>query len=338
MLFIVSGHLIDQNGITKTLYDYSTLNQFMLLSIGSANRIAVSVFLLIGTWFMVDAKFRASRLIDLYVQMFFLTSITSILVYLFGFDAPVKKIIFGFLPYTTRSLWFVSVYMVLLILSPFLHKIIELGRKPLSLIVAIVFTFLVLQCSIYPFSDSWLDGISFFIFIYLLMGYYKLYLINHIEWNRYVVLLGSFIFYMILILTQLAINENPLALFSGKCHQFLIDYKTLPNLIISFGVFYFFSRSDFGHKKFINILAKSSLTVYIVHQTPAFIPVLWNSLLYVPLWIHSNFVVIYVILSTIIVYLAISTVNPIWECVKSHIHCSRIYVVIENKIQSLYSF
>ena len=161
---------------------------------------------------------------------------------------------------------------------------------------------------------------------------------NSIMWNRYIVLGGSLILYLLLITTQLNDNSSSLAFLTGKCHQFLIDYKTLPNLIVSFGVFYFFLRSDFGHSKIINTLAKSSLTVYIVHQTPAFIPVLWNKLLVVSSWSQSNMITLFIVVSTVMIYIVVSAVNPVWELIKSRLQLTNIYATVDQKIQSLYSF
>lgn len=338
MLFIICGHLIDQNNIFSSLNEMSTFNKLLVLFIGNGNRIAVSIFLLVGTWFMVDSKFRASRLILLYLQLIFWTSIVSLSVFLLGFDVPIKKVCLGFFPYLTRSLWFVSCYLVLIALSPFLQKLLQLSKKSLSLLIIVTSFVIVLQCSIYSFTDTWLDGICFFVFVYLLMGYYKLYIKDGLRVNKYIALSLSIALYIILVFLSLFKNDTSgLSILAAKSYQFMIDYKTLPNLIISFGVFYFFLNSNFGRNRIINTMAKSALTVYIVHQTPAFIPVLWRDILVVDSWRHSYNVAFLIMASTLFVYFFISLLNPLWELVKDKIQQLRLYIVIENRINAYYA-
>jgi hypothetical protein len=167
------------------------------------------------------------------------------------------------------------------------------------------------------------------------MAYYKLYIKDSLRINKYLALSVSIVLYIVLICLSLFKNgTSVLAILAAKSYQFIIDYKTMPNLMISFGIFYFFLNSNFGKNWVINTMAKSALTVYIVHQTPAFIPVLWRDILGVPSWCHSNNVAILIITSTLFVYFFISTINPLWELVKKNIQQLRLFIVIENKINA----
>ena len=77
MLAIVSGHFVGQSGI---LDNANGINEFILYIIGFGQRIAVNIFLIIGTWFMVDRDFKAKRVVKLYSQVFIYTvTITTIM-------------------------------------------------------------------------------------------------------------------------------------------------------------------------------------------------------------------------------------------------------------------
>lgn len=71
--------------------------------------------------------------------------------------------------------------------------------------------------------------------------------------------------------------------------QYLIDYKSLPNFCCSLLIFFYFSKLDIGSKKWINILAKSALAVYIIHQVPAFYNFLWKNIYRCDIWNSSDF-------------------------------------------------
>ena len=72
MFFIVSGHFISQSGNIE--YSFC-VNDYLLVFIGSASRIAVNVFLIISVWYMVDLKFSVERIMKLYIQL--VTNIAS---------------------------------------------------------------------------------------------------------------------------------------------------------------------------------------------------------------------------------------------------------------------
>ena len=67
MLAIVSGHLLTQSSLDNV----TGTNHVLALLLGSGVRIGVNVFLILGVWFMVDAKFRAERIVRLYLEVFF---------------------------------------------------------------------------------------------------------------------------------------------------------------------------------------------------------------------------------------------------------------------------
>ena len=79
-----------------------------------------------------------------------------------------------------------------------------------------------------------------------------------------------------------------------------------------------FLRTKERHSSFINSLAKSVLSVYIVHQVPAFISFIWSRIFRADLWIPNHaawyvfavFIVILAVCSTVDL-LRRKTVEPI---------------------------
>ena len=49
MLLIVAGHLVEQSGLLA----YDNPNLFIACLLGSASRVAVNLFLILGCWFLV---------------------------------------------------------------------------------------------------------------------------------------------------------------------------------------------------------------------------------------------------------------------------------------------
>ena len=130
MFFIVSGHFISQSGNIE--YSFS-INDFILVFLGSASRIAVNVFLIVGVWYMVDSTFSAERILKLYIQVVtYSLPITVIMLFLNRENVSIKDFVRGFLPFWGRGLWFASAYITLMLFKPFLDKILCWSKKELG--------------------------------------------------------------------------------------------------------------------------------------------------------------------------------------------------------------
>lgn len=116
MLAIVAGHFVGQ---TKALENIQGIDFIFALFFGSASRIAVALFLFLGTWYMVDAKFSAKRILKLYGEYAFYSIIITLIMIPIT-DVSIKKIIMGLLPGIREGgLWFAHVYFYLLLVAPF---------------------------------------------------------------------------------------------------------------------------------------------------------------------------------------------------------------------------
>lgn len=85
MILIIAGHLVAQNDVIKISSGFSL---FVALICGSAPRIAVNIFLIIGVWFMLDRKFSADRVLVLYGETWFYGMVLTVIVILGGVNRP----------------------------------------------------------------------------------------------------------------------------------------------------------------------------------------------------------------------------------------------------------
>lgn len=117
---------------------------------------------------------------------------------------------------------------------------------------------------------------------------------------------------------------------------FLVDFKTIPNFFIALLIFYFFQNVHIGVNRTINFFASGSFSVYIVHQTPAFIPVLWNDIYRANHWIHSDYALLYALGTILSCYLVINFLDYFRrKYIEPVILSSRIFEYICKKFESL---
>ncbi len=277
MLMIVAGHFIGQSQYMSYV-SMGDVCEWFGVYFGGGARIAVNMFLLLGCWFMVDTTFRARRITKLYFNVWTMTVPITLVVLLLGYHPAGKDIVRGFVPFLGKALWFASAYIALVLVTPWLNKTFLLSKRSLRNLLILLTCLINLWVTIYSFDrmeDQWLDCLVSFMWTYLFVGYYKRYCM--LTFNKWLVLfigIGSY-----LLLTTVAHVTNNMSgigyIIGHIINNFLTDYKTIPNLFVAMCFFYFFQNVHIGEVKCINYIAQGAFSTYIIHQTPAFIHVLW---------------------------------------------------------------
>ena len=341
MLLIIAWHFGRQSGYFESATGF---NYWAFCLFGQCGIIAVNMFLILGVWFMVEARFKARRLLGLYFQLWIYVAPITVLLLVLGYDVSSKELLRSFMPFWGRSLWFVSSYLALILLAPFLHKIFTWPKKRIKKLLILSFLLTSVWNVVHPFhalTNNWMDTITWFAFIYVLIGYYKFYCSATVDWNKWKVLLLGISLYMgMAIINAYAAKQGYAGMagtLGGFCKHWLEDYKAVPNLLISLMFCYFFQRLDIGVNKFINFWAAGAFAVYVVHQTPAFINVLWIDICKTPEWAQSSQAVLYSLLIIIGVYLSIALLDKLRSFYLQPMFMRlRIVKCLEKKMDSFY--
>lgn len=329
MLAIVAGHFAGQSGLFLEGTEY---NQYIGILFGSGSRIAVNLFLMIGMWFMVDTNFRIRRFFSIWTESIFWTvSISLIMLIISPNFTVLKQAIKGFLPIFGSSHWFISSYLVIILLSPFLQKIKNtLTLKEQKILLFILLTYYGINTLIIHKNDYY-DSIPWFITIYFLIGYLKITLLKNPLKKSLRFLLSVFFIYFLFVFFRcledysfsshlITIIINKIGLFA---HYFLSDFRSLPNLLCALCVFCFFRSINIGRLFIINLFAAGSLSVYIIHQIPAFYNFLWRDIFMASYFSKSNFYFFYFIGVIITTYLCGFLLGLFFKKI--------IYPIVENK-------
>ena len=184
MLAIVAGHFLGQSGAYEI---FNGTDLYVALFLGSGSRVAVSLFLMLGVWFLVDASFKAERIIKLYAQYFYYSCLPVLILFLLGFTIGHREIAAAIFPYSF-SAWFVTTYLALLLIAPFLQKILLWNEEALKKFTIVSFLLISGIASIHKLTDTYLDTVIWFFFMYIAMGYYKHHLSDKIHINKWLML------------------------------------------------------------------------------------------------------------------------------------------------------
>lgn len=282
MLLIIGDHITGQGGIA----DYSTLpSSFAFCLIGCGSRIACSVFILIGGWFLCEQPYKMRRPLSLWLSLWLYTVPVTLLCKLTGMDVSFGALRWAAFPASTRQLWFISDYLLLLLCVPLLNRVLRgLSRPAHRGSLAVLAVPLLIYPTVFGGDGVVSDTAWMFLYEYLLVAYLRRYPDNRLTrllQNRAAALaLG-----VGLPLANTAVRAvlETRGLTDGKAFQYISYYRTalgaLPNLLAALALFYLFKSLDLGHRRWINALSGTTLGVYILHQVPAFRDFLWNGIL-----------------------------------------------------------
>ena len=263
MVMIISGHIMMNH---QSFYSLTDSDEILKLLFRGAFCVAVNAFVLISGYF--GLKFKKEKLVHLVIQTFFYSATFMVLAILLGWHVYNPKTdFFAFMPIITKQYWFITCYIVLYIISPWLNiwvDSLEKRKYKKFLIVGFLFFYLWPTFSFLINAPRFIDdsgyGIVNFIYLYMLGRYLRLYYESKHSSKYY---WGGYIISSIL----LFLCQYSLSWFLGFEYTSWISYNTVLCLIGSICLFWAFKEMSF-HSSLVNYLAKPCLAVYLIHMAP----------------------------------------------------------------------
>lgn len=280
MLFIIADHYAGQSG--AALYDTLPHALFFAL-LGAGSRMGCSIFVMLGAWFLCTQPFKTRRALNLWLSLWLYTvPLTLLCFFVPGSGVGLSTLRWAIFPVSTKQLWFVAAYLVLLLLSPVLNLLLHTApRRTLRGLLCAFGVLLVGYSTLFAEDGAFSDVLWTFAYEYLLIGYLRLYPDNRLSramqsWQAPV---------LAMLFTAALTALRGAALWQGvdgKPMQYLEYYRTAlcsaPNLLCALAFFFFFKNLAIGTLPVINTVASATLGVYIIHQTPAVMGLLWNGI------------------------------------------------------------
>lgn len=258
--------------------------------------------------------------------------------FVWGGEISKGAIINMLFPFLRLSVWYVSVHISLMLISPFLNCVKRWNIKQLRSLVLILLMLTSVMSTLKGLQENYLSWFMWFIFVYLFVIYLKQFALEQLRPIKSIVFLfGGLFGYSVVVCMKIFAYRTNLQIYNILA-QWLSDPKSLIDFFISGFLFIFFARINMGFNKTINFIASSAFSVYVFHQIPAFYTVLWNSILKVSIWRNDMLMPIYAILTVIIVYALGIVLNLIYKHMLEEMFIrNRISQAVINKIDKLYN-
>ena len=276
MIFIIIHHYIVNSDVLKTISSMElNPNTFTLFALGSGGKIIIDCFILITGYFSCTSDIKLKKWLNLLFQCAFYAIVINSLFLCFSYNPlGVERLYRGFYPIfiqlSTSGESFLAVFLILLLLAPFLNKLIKiLSKKEFSILLLILIfvysflsTFILLQnpvTKIWSFHNNW-DAIGWYCTVYLIGSYIRLYFCEKLDSFKF----GLYSSIICLVLIAVSIWGCGQFKHIYNYHFINFGHKTLA-IASAISFFIFFKNLKIPTNKFINTLASATLGVLIIH-------------------------------------------------------------------------
>ena len=335
ILLILLGHIAFHTDEANL----SLFNAHLLKSFMSVGNIAVSCFILISGYFGVTLKW------EQFLRLIIMTTLYSVLLFFVyhGFSSiNVVEFARSVFVVPLYHNWFMSCYLILMLLSPFINQYCDICDKKTftKLIITLFIAFCVIptifNSSYYTILTMGGKCLTYFIFIYLTGRYIRLH--HDVIFNRKR-LIGV---YLITTLTGIFLNYTVSAIFNKTMSPMFFSDCSVFTYIAAISIFYLFKSFTFQSKA-INFLSSSVLAVflldelrYLVDDWLVHLPEYANSYLFVVNWLWLA--VCMFIICTAIDKLRILLFSKIETCIIQFIikTCRSVGAQVNNMVRRYY--
>lgn len=274
MVMITTLHFLGKGGIL----DDSLLGEAAWF-IKSFCTVCVNCFVIISSYYLLDGRFHLGNIVRIWLQTIFYSFTIAIVVFIVRGqnDFNLNTLLSVLLPVITSQFWFVTAYLALYALSPFLNKAIAvLSDSQLGCLTALVVLIFSVWRTIFPFSTGFdmTNGCSivWFVTLYISTSYVKRHMCKFSAHRIF--FLSIYALMCVLVFLQ---RRMAMYLMDTVSERFVIYYpssywySSFPMLIASFSLFIFFLQSPldlksrFSQKSIISI-ARNSLPVYLIQE------------------------------------------------------------------------
>lgn len=284
MLLIVVQHYVvwGVKCSPHALFDTSTLTGggdfFLMEALYLTSCIGVNCFVMISGYYLIDKNcFRWKSLMNLWVTTMFYSVILYFVTAKLTGSFNLRELINSFLPIWSRQYWFVSTYMVVMLLAPFFAKLAtRLSKKSYQVMLVILFalSFMV------PYGSQFAGGqsVMWMSFVFLLSGYIRLHgFFETIIANAGKIAILLCLAYLLAFYIVDAIKLSHVFGAGFQLHAFASDS---PIFFLSLVFFLLTIRSrqtsDNSWMKYSVNIAPYILAVYLIHMNRNFYPFIWH--------------------------------------------------------------
>lgn len=286
MVMIVSLHYLKKGRLLTT--DIGSGRYYFAWALEALCFVAVNLFVLISGYYLNSKKFKLNRILDLWIQTFFISASLYVaarkagIIKTFELDTFLKS----FMPITRNSYWFITAYFLFLALVPFLVYTTEIINEHQHRILAVTLTFLTSVLPTVFFRSDWVRidkgyHILWFVTLFYVASFIRKY--DCFKRNPFVYFSAYFVCCGLAFAMRFAVKSVSLKLYNKDLGDaFFSRYNMFLFFLASLFLFLAFKNIKIKSEKankLILFFSSSSVYVYIIHEAPAVRNYFWEKII-----------------------------------------------------------
>lgn len=271
----VNGYTMEAKGITSA----SEGTVFFYYVMEGTAFIAVHLFVLAGSYLMCGKEYlNLQSILRTWITTLFITISGLIIAFIIGIHPSIRLVFQSLFPISLRAYGYVSSYILLMLLSPFLNVLIRnLNNKQLYYISALIVSVNIVFPTVIPFIGWGENYTVLFVCLYFVSA--SIYRLSSSHPNSPNIYGGGVCLWLLSTVTLIA---SPYLISKLSCRLiFLVDksdffynYHNIIVLIEAVGLFLWINKdfvvSNSRLNRIIQYFSKGSLVVYLYHMHPIF--------------------------------------------------------------------
>lgn len=298
MGMIILSHACYHGGYGDT-YSPASINR-LFLQFGYLGNLGVDLFVLISGYFQCRIEFRSRSLSKILSQVWFY-SVVLYGVCCFGFGRSLP-LLDALLPTIFGTYWFVTAYVVLLLLSPYLNRLIHnLTKGQLNVMIGVMG----LLWAVIPTltKQSMYGGaLQEFVLLYCIGAWLRLYPEGKLEQPKYRWALAILPMAALYVLTVVLAYCERLAPEAFGASVRFYDRSSLFILATATGLMALAAYAKPFSSRIINTVSGCTFGVYLIHDHPLVRELLWEDWLNWEEYFTSGSFILRILLSVVLVY------------------------------------
>ena len=282
MIGIVFGHGFRWGGVQDHLTASSGL-YFIVRLLDVICIPAVNCFVMLSGYFLVDARFKISRILKLVLQIIFYSVVLYLVLAVLGLvPLSLKTLVLSFIPVISNRYWFATNYVALYLLCPFINRLLRgLDKRQYQVLLGVelfLFSLVSMIPGISGFNSLGGNSLIWFVVLYTLGGYLKRNP-SKMPVSRLILCYAGTVLFMFLLSESVMWAAT---FYSGQrqAGSRITGYTSILCVLTSVLLFRIFEGLNVGEKagRIINRISPYCFGVYLIHEHPYVRDVLWNAI------------------------------------------------------------
>lgn len=341
MLLIVFLHSIDHSGVLESAENCGTIMYFYVRFTYALCQVCVNIYIMLSGYFMITSKFRLHKLVTLWMEAVFYSFVLKLVFMVTGQDpfSPVSLVSCLF-PILTGRYWFLTIYVGMYLISPFLNILIHaMDRKKHALLNICLFTIMSVWSSLHPAfagmnsGGGW--GLAWFVVMYLAAAWLRLYYVPNNKPFRYLALFIALPIFMAATQTVLGWANIPGAKILAAIAAHWFRYDSAPVYIMTMCLFIGFLNVSIRSKNLSTVIvsvAPLTLGVYLIHAHANVSPWSWE-VLNLPSWMNSVAFPLIQVASVLCIFAACTVLDALRQATLGKLEHSQLIMNLCNRLQ-----